>query len=246
MLGVYFLIYKQGKSFLKNILITGAARGLGFALASIFYNSGNRLFLVVRRKEDLKNLEQEFKGSGILVCDVTSPDYEEELSKLIGDEKIDVVINNAGSMGKGSTTKETSTDQLLNEFKSHCGGALASVKGCLAGLEKSENPLVLNISSRRGSLSMQAQGKFKGIDCSFSYRMAKAAQNMLTISMAEDFLEKGIRVAAIHPGRLLTRMAPDDASLTPDESAKRIYDLIESGKIKTGEFLCVENGSLSW
>ena len=73
---------------MKNILITGAARGLGFALASIFYSSGSRLFLVVRREKDLKNLEQEFNGSGILVCDVTKPDYEKELSKLIGDEKL--------------------------------------------------------------------------------------------------------------------------------------------------------------
>lgn len=52
---------------------------------------------------------------------------------------------------------------------------------------------------------MQVAGAAKGIKCSFSYRIAKAVQNMLSLRMADDLESMGIKVISIHPGALFTK-----------------------------------------
>ena len=63
---------------------------------------------------------------------------------------------------------------------------------------------VNNISSRLGSLHKMANKEFPQGEFSYSYRIAKAAQNMLTLCLQQEFADKGIRVTAIHPGKLKT------------------------------------------
>ncbi len=77
------------------------------------------------------------------------------------------------------------------------------------------------------------QGQF-----SYSYRIAKAAQNMLTLCLQQEFEDKGIRVTAIHPGKLKTDIGAFDANMTPAEGAKNIYDwVIDSNVDASGKFI---------
>ncbi|RXJ72689.1 hypothetical protein CS022_13685 [Veronia nyctiphanis] len=64
--------------------------------------------------------------------------------------------------------------------------------------------------------------------------------------LADDLEVDGISVAAMHPGRLLTKMAPNDAAMTPMKSAELIYDAIAKGQINSRDFLCMETGKLAW
>jgi NAD(P)-dependent dehydrogenase (short-subunit alcohol dehydrogenase family) len=231
---------------MANVLITGAARGLGRELARCFHEQQQKLFLVVRSQASADELSQEFPTAQILFSDVTSESHEYSVAEWLSENTIDIVINNAGAGSKGPTIETATTDQIRSVFETNCIGVFSTVKGALPSLKRSKHGLVLNISSRRGSLTMQAGGLAKGSGCSYSYRISKAAQNMLTLCLADDLEDDGITVAAIHPGRLLTKMASSDACLTPKESAIRICRLVLDHKLKHRSFHCVEKGELPW
>ncbi|MFA0340415.1 SDR family NAD(P)-dependent oxidoreductase, partial [Vibrio breoganii] len=82
---------------MKNILITGANRGLGFALAEQFSQVGFKLLLVVRSVESKQALLSKYPLADVLVCDVTDDHYELSLVNWLENRALDVVINNAGS-----------------------------------------------------------------------------------------------------------------------------------------------------
>ncbi|WP_187265459.1 SDR family NAD(P)-dependent oxidoreductase [Reinekea thalattae] len=231
---------------MRNVLITGAGKGLGRELARAFFDQGWQLFLVVRNEASQTELAEEFTTANILLSDVAKPDHELKLSAWLGDATLDVVINNAGAGSKGATLGEASAEQITSAFETNCIGVFATVKGAHKALLKSPSGMVVNISSRRGSLTMQANGAAKNSGCSYSYRISKAAQNMLTLCLADDLEDDGIRVAAIHPGRLLTDMASKDAHMTAQKSAQLISQLIINNKIKNKDYLCMETGTLAW
>lgn len=239
--------YELMGSVMKKVLITGASRGLGLALVQIFYEHRYQVYTVVRSVSAYDMLAAMYPGIFILVADVTHENYEAQLSNFIDNTVINIVINNAGSAGTpGIDTKRSTGDQLIYEFKTHCVGALSTVNALLNHENRTPPSLIVNISSRRGSLNMQAAGAAKEIKCSFSYRIAKAAQNMLSLCMADDLETMGIKVISVHPGALLTKMAPADATLTPEQSASRLVEMIESRDFNSRDFICLETGILPW
>ena len=231
---------------MRNVLITGANRGLGLALAREFSSRGHGLFLVVRRFDAATEMQIEFPDAKLLCCDITAQQYEQQLRQFLQGVTLNLLINNAGSGSSGSSVDSALCSQLQREFDTHCKGTLATVKAALVSLINSPQAMILNISSRRGSMTMQAQGAAKGAGCSFSYRIAKAAQNMLTLCIADDLEEQGVVVAAITPGRMLTAMAAADAQLTAAESAGRIAEWVSTKAINNRDYLCVETGKLPW
>ncbi|MFG1497321.1 SDR family oxidoreductase [Saccharospirillum sp. HFRX-1] len=231
---------------MSRVLITGAGKGLGKELARSFDSYQWDLFLIVRSPEAKEDLLKEFPEAHILESDVRSPDHDVRVKDWLSDLSIDVLINNAGVGSKGSSLDTATIEQISTAFETNCLGVFSTVKGAYTALCKSENALIINISSRRGSMSMQASGAAKGTGCSYSYRISKAAQNMLTLCLADDLEEDGIKVAAIHPGRLLTKMASKDAHMTPEKSAELISELVVNGKVENRDYLCMESGSLRW
>jgi len=232
---------------MTTVLITGSSRGLGLALVQAFYERKYQVYAVVRTANACDMLTSIYPGISVLIADVTHGHYEEQLARFICGTEIDIVINNAGSAGTpGIDTRRSTGDQLLYEFKTHCVGALSTVNAALRNESVLPPSLIVNISSRRGSLNKQAAGAAKGVKCSFSYRIAKAAQNMLSLCMADDLENMGINVISVHPGALLTKMAPADATLTPEQSANRLIKIIESNDFNTRDFICLETGKLPW
>lgn len=231
---------------MKTVLITGANRGLGLALSSEFQQNKYHLLLVTRTAEARTLLIKQFPQAEVLVFDVTSEDYESQLHNWLFGKRLDVVINNAGSGSPAPTLHNSNAAQLRKEFETNCVATFSTVKASLSSLKKSSNALVLNISSRRGSMSMQANKAAKGSGCSYSYRISKAAQNMLTLCLADELEEIGIKVAAIHPGRLLTKLASSDANMSPEKSAKKIVSMVINNQIECRDYLCMETGKLGW
>ncbi|MFB9887310.1 SDR family NAD(P)-dependent oxidoreductase [Balneatrix alpica] len=231
---------------MSNVLITGANRGLGLALAHAFHKEGYGLYLVVRSEAAQLELSHAFPGANVLQCDLRDDFYESKLKEWLTSVTLDVVINNAGSGSKAPTLAETTAEHLHKEFETNCVAVLSTVKGCLSALQCSRAGVVINISSRRGSLKLQSEMAAKGSGCSYSYRISKAAQNMLTLCLADDLDEWGIKVIAVHPGRLLTKMASHDACMSADESAARIVELLRKQQFNSRDYICVENGILPW
>lgn len=136
---------------MKNVLITGANRGLGLALAHEFDKHDYCLYLVVRSNAAKSELATIFPKAKFLICDVTSDTYEQKLNEWLKLVTIDLVINNAGSGTKAPTLELTRPEYLRKEFETNCIAVLSTVKGCLDSLQRSEEALIINISSRRGS-----------------------------------------------------------------------------------------------
>ncbi|MZI95379.1 SDR family NAD(P)-dependent oxidoreductase [Vibrio sp. CAIM 722] len=232
---------------MSAVLITGAARGFGRVLAQQFASQSFDLFLVVRSVESAAELQAELPQSHILIADITTDKYVEQLSGWLDDQVLDVVINNAGTGTKAPNLELTKASYLRKEFNSHCVGALNTVQGALSALKRSQTPTIVNISSRRGSMQMQAEGAAKGSGCSFSYRIGKASQNMLSLCLADELEDENFKVVSLHPGRLLTGMSATDAQMTPELAASRLINKIQHGQLPHRHFYNLETETeLPW
>lgn len=228
------------------ILITGAARGLGLSLAHEAQRRGCQLWLTVRSEIDRERLHAELPSSEILVADLTECDTAERMMDWLADTRIDTLICNAGTGSKGPHIDSATAEQINHVFQTNTLGTFATVKGVLPALRRSTQATIVTISSRRGSMTMQAEGAAKGSGCSYSYRISKAALNMMTLCLADDLQDEGMTVAAIHPGRLLTKMASRGASMTPQQAAERIINQVLSGKLEHRTLWSTEQGTLPW
>ncbi|WP_195575550.1 SDR family NAD(P)-dependent oxidoreductase [Paenibacillus sp. 1001270B_150601_E10] len=224
---------------MKNILVTGANRGLGFELLKVYIQSGYTVYPLVRSRESAELLSQQFSDHCIpIVTDLTTDDSIKDIEHTLSRHttSLDIIINNAGISGRGSLIEDVDTEEINRLFNVHCLGPIRSIKGSINFLRKSDSPKIINISSRLGSLSRMASGEFNGMGFSYSYRMAKAAQNMLTICLSQELKDEKILVCAIHPGKLTTRGGSPDADTHPSVAAHNIYkwinemDIHSSGK----------------
>lgn len=227
------------------VLITGGNRGLGFELIKEFSETGNKVATIVRSESAKKIIQKYFPQCTILLSDITNYIHLSTLD-FFNNHSVDILINNAGQASSGVSITDSESDEIEKQFKVHCLGAFNVTKAAYASLSKTEHPLIINISSRLGSMSRNAQGEFVGHGFSYGYRIGKVAQNMLTQCLSQELGPKGFRVCALNPGRLLTSSGAKDAHMTPNESAKKIYDLVVKNQIENGGYYCVETGTMQW
>lgn len=223
-------------------MITGAGRGLGLALTRQFVSHQWHVLPVIRNDKDVNVLKEEPNCFPVL-SDITSSDVRSALhASLAKAGTVDVLINNAGIPGSGAYLDETSPGDVLALVDVHCVGALRVTQAVLPFL--AENGLIINMSSRFGSMSKISKGELDDVACSYSYRIAKAAQNMLTQCMCREFKDKAIKICSIHPGRLTTETASSDADRTPEEAAERLFAILNS--IEHGKFYSLFESTLEW
>ncbi|MEC0090598.1 SDR family NAD(P)-dependent oxidoreductase [Paenibacillus macquariensis] len=235
---------------MENVLITGANRGLGLELQKVFYSSSFNTFPVVRTEAAAEQLRVQFPLRCYpIVADLTSDDSIERIRMILDNtaHSLDIVINNAGISGTEYLIETVRTEEVNNLFNIHCLGAIRTVQASIPHLRKSNNPRIINVSSRLGSLTRMATGEFKDRGFSYSYRMAKAAQNMFTICLGQELKKDNITVCAIHPGQLLTRGRSTDANTDPASAAENIYKWIREIDINSsGVFVQPLVQNMSW
>lgn len=129
-------------------------------------------------------------------------------------------MNNAGTPGSGSHFENCTAKDILDEVSVHCVGPLICAQACADALRRA-NGSIINITSRLGSIERTVSGEFASMKLSYSYRVAKAAQNMLTVCLAQDPELSGITVCGLQPGRLKTGCGMPDAPTDPSEAAER-------------------------
>lgn len=131
---------------------------------------------------------------------------------------------------------------MLSLIGVHCLGALRVTQAVMPFVL--DDGIIINVSSRFGSISKVSSGEFENVACSYSYRIAKAAQNMLTQCMCSEFKDSSIRIFSIHPGRLKTDSASMDADRTPEEAAEMLFKKLKS--IEHGRFYSLFEGMIEW
>lgn len=216
---------------MQYVLITGASRGLGKALLQTFWENGDFVFPLIRSKEVAQLIKNNFSDRcAPIICDVVDECAIEEIRTTVSHytDKLDIVINNAGVAGDAYRIKEISKEEIMKLFEIHCFGALNISKSCIPFLKNSSLGKIINVSSRLGSLSKMSSDEFRDRDFSYSYRIAKASQNMMSICLNNEMLDSSIGVISIHPGQINTESGSSDAKESPYEAGVRIMNWINS------------------
>ncbi|MTI33216.1 SDR family NAD(P)-dependent oxidoreductase [Xanthovirga aplysinae] len=216
----------------KSIFITGVGKGLGRALFLYGQKSNYKTYGLLRNIEQFKDLQKDMipEMGKLILADVGNDDCIDKIHNAVGENKIDLLINNAGIPGKGQKLAEVESDDMMQAFNVHCIGVLRVTKALETNLKKAKSPTVININSRLGSISRQSDGIFKDVPVSYAYRIAKAAQNMLSCCLKNEF-EELVNIVALHPGKIKTEIAQKDADIEVDWAAKKIITDWENGQL---------------
>jgi NAD(P)-dependent dehydrogenase (short-subunit alcohol dehydrogenase family) len=236
-----------------RVLITGAGRGLGTALARAFLDAGHQVAATARDpagSADLTGLAGAHPGRVVTgALDVTDAAAVARVVPALGARLggLDVVVNSAGANFRGvpdgpSTLRidEIAPEPLLALMRVNAAAPLVVVRAALPLLRASGRGRVVNISSWLGSITGAGSGNY-------GYAMSKAALNMATRLLAGELEPGGIAVVAVNPGWVQTDMGGPRATLTAEESARGIARLTEGLTMaQSGRFLQWDGSGHPW
>lgn len=219
---------------MATILITGCNRGIGLQLCTQYSARGDDVIAVVRSSNpDLDALPVRVI-TGVDVGDGASMTV---LKDAIGDQSIDVLLNNAGIL-IGDSFAALDFDAMEAQFRINTLGPLRVTAALSDNLH--EGSKVAIVSSRVGSIEDNSSGGYYG------YRASKTAVNQVGMNLKHDLAPRGIAVGLLHPGLVATEMTGGQG-ISPKESAagliKRIDDLNTEN---SGGFWHAEGYTLPW
>ncbi len=230
---------------MPTVLITGANRGIGLALARGYLGEGWQVRACCRnpdRAKDLKALQVE-AGDRLAIhrLDVTDGLKVANLARELAQESIDLLINNAGVSGPRSGFGETDYDRWQPVFAVNSFAPLRMAERFVEQVARSERKLIVNISSIMGSIAENAGTK------SIIYRASKAALNQVSKSLAVALGPRGITVILFHPGWVSSDMGGSEAPVTPEDSAAGMRAVIDGVTAEdNGRFFNYEGEELPW
>ncbi len=228
---------------MSTVLITGANRGIGFALVEKFLNHGWRVLGCCRQPDQtdfthMPNREQLVLHS----LEVTNADQIAALAKACERESIDILINVAGLFGpKGLSFGDTQVDSWLNVLRVNTIAPLKLAEALIEPVCRSNLKVIAAVSSDMGSIEMN---EFGGATI---YRSSKAALNSVMKCLSVDLADRGIKVLSIHPGWVKTEMGGEGAKISTQESVSGIYQITsEPAAFKSGGFYSYLGDEMPW
>ena len=218
---------------MATVLITGANKGLGYETARQLVERGNTVYLGAR--DVVRGEAAAIKvGARFVQLDVTDDASVSAALRTIEELEghLDVLVNNAGI-----SSADTSGQAALALFDTNVIGVVRVTQAALPLLEKSDNPVVVNVSSALGSFWAvtnpdRRQFHFPAI----VYGSSKAAVSMLTVQYAKALPD--IKFNAVEPGFTATELTPMSGAGQPvEEGAKVIVRMATIGSDgRTGTF----------
>ncbi len=201
---------------MTTALVTGGNRGIGFEICRQLAKKGMSVLLAARDAESGDRAVAALLGEGLdaraLTLDVASDASVAACAAALARENVavDVLVNNAGFLAEGeliagdpAVMEEAIAVNLL--------GPLRTARAFMPGMAQRGYGRVVNISSNWGSFDA-------GLEGPPAYAVTKAALNALTVRLAREAGE-GVKVNAMCPGWVQTRMGGEDATSTPEEGA---------------------------
>jgi 2-keto-3-deoxy-L-fuconate dehydrogenase len=181
----------------KTILITGGASGIGLALVEKFTTEGSNVYFIDSNGLLGKQVEKEFQEKGksvtFLEVDIREESQVQHAIQSIP-SKLDVLINNAGISHIGNLASTTLAD-FERLFAVNVSGMFLCSQAALPKLIEDGGGSILNMCSVAATM---------GIPDRFAYSMTKGATLSMTLSIARDYVNHGIRCNCISPGRVHT------------------------------------------
>ena len=209
----------------KIVVITGASRGLGKAMAEAFAAKKAKVIISARDKEELEKLGKEIDATAI-VGDVTK---EADMQNLVSNTlvkfgKIDIFINNAGIWQPRASVEEVDMEQAHRLIEVNLFGTAYATRAVLPCFRKQGQGVLVNIVSTSA---------LSGRPNSSMYAASKWAARGFTDSIKEELKETGIKVVGIYPGGIKTHLfdekapAEFDDFMAPEYAAEKIIEHIE-------------------
>jgi NAD(P)-dependent dehydrogenase (short-subunit alcohol dehydrogenase family) len=223
---------------MTTTLITGANKGLGFETARRLIELGHTVYLAARDAEQGRAAAQSL-GARFVQIDVTDDASVAAAAASILDDAghLDVLINNAGISGPQTDSADVTADIVREVYDVNVFGIVRVTHAMLPLLQKSQSPVIVNVSSGLGSFSRV--GDPAHIESSFAtvaYGSSKAAATMVTVQYAKAFPE--MRINAADPGYTATDLNGHSGPQTVTEGTDAIVRLATIGSDgPTGTFV---------
>jgi NAD(P)-dependent dehydrogenase (short-subunit alcohol dehydrogenase family) len=219
-----------------NVIITGANRGLGLEFARQVLARGDVAHAGVRDPAHADALAGLPGRLTIAACDVTD-DASVRAFAAAARRPVDVLINNAGIRIRPDGLDDLAA--MADTYATNAIGALRVTAAVLPAMGRGAK--IVNLSSGLASIADNTSGGVYG------YRMAKAALNMATRSLAADLAERGILALALSPGWVPTDMGGADAPTPIADSVAGMLRVIDGlTDADSGAFLDFLGARLPW
>lgn len=198
----------------KVALVTGAAYGIGYAIAEAYAKAGAKIAFNCRKQEHLDAALETYKANGIeahgYICDVTD---EDQVAKMIAEiEKelgsIDILVNNAGIIKRIPMTEMTA-EEFRQVIDVDLNAPFILSKAVIPGMLKKGHGKIINICSMMSELGRETVS---------AYAAAKGGLKMLTKNIASEYGEFNIQCNGIGPGYIATPQTEPLREIQPDGS----------------------------
>ena len=219
---------------MATILVTGCNRGIGLQLVTQLKERGDHVIGVCRSpSSDLEAL-----GIRLIAdIDVGSAASMPSLREALGDERLDVLVNNAGILRRDEFG-QIDYDDMLDQYRVNTLGPLRVTEALLDNL--GEGSKVAIVTSRVGSIADNSSGGYYG------YRASKTAVNQIGMNLKHELQPRGIAVALLHPGLVATDMTGGQG-ISAEDSARGLIERIDEVSLETsGGFWHAEGYELPW
>jgi NAD(P)-dependent dehydrogenase (short-subunit alcohol dehydrogenase family) len=233
----------KGERDMSVMLVTGANKGLGYETARRLIERGHTVYMAARSIERGEAAATELGGQFVQL-DVTDDVSVEAALGVIAEREglLDVLVNNAGI----SSATDVNGLEALKVFDTNAIGLIRVTQAALPLLEKSDNPVVVNVSSALGSFWAVTNPERRQFHFpSIIYGSSKAAVSMLTVQYAKA--PPGIKFNAVEPGFTATDLTPFSGAGQPvEKGAEVIVRLATIGKDGPSGTFQEGEGELAW
>ena len=228
---------------MSTVLITGANRGLGYEFVKQYSENGFEVLACCRNRNNAKELKELAETSNkikVYELDVGNVKAIKSLSQQLQNEKIDVLINNAG-IYRSSTVGNINYDEWIESFKVNTIAPYQIVENFLNQIQNSDLKKVVSITSKMGSIDDNNSGG------SYIYRSSKTALNSMMRSLTHDLKNQGIATLTLHPGWVRTDMGGPGGWIDSFESVQGMIKQIDKLTIDdSGKYLDYAGKSINW
>ncbi|UCE07772.1 MAG: SDR family oxidoreductase [bacterium] len=177
----------------KKILISGASKGIGKAIAILLDNSGYNVIGTSRNPDEI---EDKIEGVEYIKLDLLDESSIDNCIQKAGN--IDILINNAGQSQIGAA-EEISIKKIKDIFQINLFGIIKLTQGFLPGMIQNRNGFIINIGSLAGIFAVPFQS---------SYVASKSALSGFTWSLRNEVMKYGVKVVLLDPHDINTTIQP--------------------------------------
>ncbi len=213
----------------KVAVVTGASKGIGYAIAERLLEAGARVFICARNKHELKRALERLSGSGTVEGEVTDVRSEEQVRSMLDEAVrvfggVDILVNNAGMGVFGKTVEELSGDEFRQTLETNLFGVFYACHHAIPLLRQRGGGYIINISSLAGQNAHPRMA---------AYNASKFGLNGFSEALMQEVRQDDIKVSYICPGSVNTYFGGDSPSkenswqLQPEDIADVVIDLLE-------------------